>query len=331
MQAFAQLVLHFVLTECRPILVFYVSFWAYGNDAIRYQLRNIILTPFFETQARHLDQGPGGMTPLGSFESCLTMDVAARMRTFAWSYESPCGIPANHKAWGLAVPDHMVWSVGFGLIALICLLFVLALVVELHASGASDFAEGRYLAFSFTFHQSCTYTVFSMMLVACVAVAFLHFVLIAFSAYSVGGTQVMFTLVSNVLMPLLGLAASAISFLRPKEVPNVNFRSVAFLNLRFRRDHSSLFEDNEDFYSRVMHALFTYQYGLPRKLEAMTGPHPNYSIPQEVVEICHPVPAKPEFDGDEMRWDGGSGRTAAIGFRTQPVPMQTYPLRAARW
>merc|ERR1712232_502538 len=90
-------------------------------------------------------------------------------------------------------------------------------------------------------------------------------------------------------------------FLLPVKEPAVDYTSVAFMNLLFRRNLHSVLEDNNHFYAKIAHALLDARYGVEEELQKLTGDGTEYSTPTLVLHVCKPlIPGQHVVQGEEM-------------------------------
>lgn len=290
--------LHFVLTQCRSIIVFYISFKSYLALSVKWNFTRFVLDPETEVEIRRLQAGPSGMMPLRDFDDCMYEEATRFTLSFSSDLYSRCLGLITNRIYGLPLTDNIVVSLVNVIALALSSIFIIVLVVELLRSGSTHFGQGRYLGFTFSVQKSCGYRTCAWILICFNLVLLADIGRIVYLCVNAGAYNSLLIFFEANLPVVSGLLYSAVSFLIPVKEPRVDYTSVAFCNLLFRRKFSSVLQDNNEFYAKVAHAQLDARYGLEEDLKQLTGDGVEYSTSTLVLHVCKPL--LPALPGEEM-------------------------------
>jgi len=290
------LLVHFVLTQCRPILVFAVSV-----DSFLTLMTNWLITHCIagdEEAMAAFRHTTGSNLELGCYVDCVLKESAQVHATFASNVTMPCIGPISNKYFELHVADNVVLT-GVILISVALVgVFVLVLTIELIGRSRANFGQGAYLTFTFNVQKSLPYKICTVLVILYATVCFGGTCAFLFRLYFRGQfTGRIESFASSVLPSLAGLVYSAISFMLPTPDPETDYTSQGFQELQFARSFSSLLKDNNEFYSQVGHAALDYHLGQQKEWTTLLGLG---AIAKQVLDsfnsrvACHPDDASEE-------------------------------------
>lgn len=299
-----QTLLHFVVTQCRAVILFYFSYQGYQAMVLNWTAFNYLLTPEQEMIDRNVTASllsnsseKQTMMPFLDFQACVSGDAALFMSSWSTHLETKCLGTVENKMYGLPYPltDNVILST-FNMSALILVvMFVVILTVDLIRSRTLNFGHGSYIAFTWKVQSSRRYAVCAWLLVIFNIILLADCVRFAVRMSLAGFGSKVLGFLTSIIPACIGLMQSAWSLCHPSNPPRVDYHSEEFDKLRFYRSWSSIVVDNTSFFHQVTHAMYFQKFGLPEELDDLTLP--GYSREDEVMDACKPYIAKIEEGG----------------------------------
>jgi len=276
------LVLHFVFTQCRPILLLYVAARTYLKDVVVYDLTSTTYGTTLEIEHRQVHMGNSTMEKsLQDFLECTRDDVDDSLYSMSsGDYTGRCTtVPeGTHK---VDMTLNYVLLIG-------CVSMVLVLVLLLISSGIRNIGEGRYLAWTKSMASKPCYKLMSRLLLLEV------FVLLARHIYSIyqeatKGEFRQAELFLELYVTQIGLLAYSAVKLMESTATSFNEETESFQDLQFKRGWSSVFtETNMDFSNSLVTALYKAKSGLKKDLLDMIDGEGCSNL-DEVFQACAPA------------------------------------------
>mmetsp|Transcript_129889 Transcript_129889/g.277321 ORF Transcript_129889/g.277321 Transcript_129889/m.277321 type:complete len:432 (-) Transcript_129889:149-1444(-) len=270
---FLVMLLHFTIVENRSIFLLYFAYRTFLEDQIIFDATHSFSSPL------HLERVCLGHEQLGDFVDCMHKDVEASLWHVGPRYEGDCTLITGPIQRMDLILNCSALFIG--------ILFFVVMILMLCASGAKNFGEGRYLAFSFEMRQRQSYKIMSG-----IEMIFVVYILIR-TCYSVaqdmsdGRAQT-----ANQFLFLYGTDAflllySAAGFFKTHK-PCYDYNEPFFESLQFRRGFAEVFtETNSDFSKKLEISVFKAEYGFTDDLQAiLEGDDPKMQT--RVMEACLP-------------------------------------------
>lgn len=276
------LVLHFVFTQCRPILLIYAGVRTYLKDVVVYDLTSTTWGTSQEILHRSVHMENLTMDrSLQDFLECTRDDAEDSLySTSSGNYTGRCStIPeSTHK-----VDMALNYALLIG-----CVSMVLVLVLLLIHSGIKDIGEGRYLAWTKGMSNKPCYKLMSRVLL------FLVFLMLGRHVYSIyqeamkGEFRQVVLFLELYATQILVLTYSAVKLMESTATP-FNEDTELFQDLQFKRGWSSVFtEANTDFASTLVTALYKAKSGFKKDLlDLIDGD--SCSTLDDVFQACAPA------------------------------------------
>mmetsp|Transcript_103955 Transcript_103955/g.199508 ORF Transcript_103955/g.199508 Transcript_103955/m.199508 type:complete len:289 (-) Transcript_103955:151-1017(-) len=252
------LLLHFLLTTCRTIIVFYFSVKSYLVANVTWQLLH-----------RETSEKPAGMS-YGQYFDCTALESASLVKRFSnWTsnFEGECIGVVSNQLYGLQVPDALVLTL-LNLIGLfIVLVFVLVLIYELAMAKPRHLGDGKYIALTFRLPKNSVYKVMTVVLTLYVTVLLLDSLRFAYFCTMVHGLSFTKSYIEKNLPTIAGLVYSAASLISHDKDPMFDVESEAFKKLQFNRNLTDALQPNTTFVKNVESAILEAKYGQNKELE----------------------------------------------------------------
>eukprot|EP00931_Biecheleriopsis_adriatica_P062886 TRINITY_DN37995_c0_g1_i1.p1 TRINITY_DN37995_c0_g1~~TRINITY_DN37995_c0_g1_i1.p1 ORF type:complete len:359 (+),score=51.76 TRINITY_DN37995_c0_g1_i1:34-1110(+) len=285
---------HFIFTQCRPILMFYVSTSAYQALVVDFQvLHSDMITPEIEEAARGPTNSSSYMD-LNTYFTCVQQEARTLDQHFQSPMKTACLGTIGNFLYKLPVTDNFALSCLNTSCLVIVAVFTLVMVVEILRSGANGFGHGRYIAYTWEIEQTLAHKICSCMVIAYCVVLFTDFGWFVARTIKSRGISEVVLAIKTMLPPLLGLFAASWSLFHPSNIPNVDFESSAFKEIRFRRPLKLIHQDNSAFFDTVKAAIHDYEHGVKSELLKYCGG--GYSEPVYVIAACKVADLKPKAD-----------------------------------
>lgn len=276
------LVLHFVFTQCRPILLLYVAVRTYLKDVVVYDLTSTTWGTTLEIKHRQVHMENSTMEKsLQDFLECTRDDAEDSLySTGSGDYNGDCTtVPAGIHKIDMAL--NYVLLIG-------CVSMVLVLLLLLISSGIRNIGEGKYLAWTKSMANKPCYKLMSRLLLLEV------FVLLARHIYSIyqeatRGEFRQAELFLELYITQIGLLAYSAVKLMESTATAFNEEAETFQELQFKRGWSSVFtETNVDFSNSLVMALYKAKSGFKKDLLDMIDDE-GCSTMDEVFQACAPA------------------------------------------
>eukprot|EP00930_Biecheleria_cincta_P007464 TRINITY_DN108683_c0_g1_i1.p1 TRINITY_DN108683_c0_g1~~TRINITY_DN108683_c0_g1_i1.p1 ORF type:complete len:340 (-),score=37.98 TRINITY_DN108683_c0_g1_i1:342-1322(-) len=294
MEAFV-LVLHFVLTVCRPIIVFYSSLRAYLDQL----LYSLAVTELVNGDSLFVSQSlPAGSKAetFAEFVSCALMSVSSLATSFSSEYKDECLGTVTDQLFGLPVPDAIFATslncTGFVIVAL----FVVVLLWELSQVRKLSIGSGHYIAFTFRVQTTVGYRFMSAALICFSGLCLLHVLTMIYCRYRAHGISRAVAFAQNLAPTIGGLVYSAVSLMMLTKAPMFEPQSEKFKSLQFNRPIKDILVHNEEFAKEIESSMLDAKYGSEKELAAMLAKkfawQPEASSIDEVMIGCAPKVAE---------------------------------------
>lgn len=301
-----RLVIHFILTECRAVIVFYLSYQSFVYMPVLWYFKHVTLDLDKERAIRGLDSK--SPIPLGYFLECLTADfeemaLQPRFGThtstcMAASTESDISSQLAHLG-PQFIETHLLVCLANYVGLAIVLVFVGVLICHLVSFGPRHFGSGRYIAFTLHIRSHVSYKACALMLVVFNVMMVLALVVMTWRVYVNKGTTVTLDFVAQFAGTLGGIAYSGISFFLPEPSVDAIFVSEEFQAMTLKRSWSTVLTDNVSFCHQLDHiSLISVVSNDDELLDAYCEQGGNYTSPTEIVAL---VKKKDALKNTELR------------------------------
>jgi len=250
----------FVLTECRAVIAFYLSFKSFVALVPEWFFEHVSLSVDDEMVLRKINSTSSEPVHLGEFLKCLTKDFEKMTMTLNPVFTGICISSDSEEGQidqlnvGDAVPKHLLFSSANFVGLSIVLAFTVILLVELAMFRPHHFGSGRYIAFTIHLRNLLAYKIAAYALAVFNVFVCLSFCYIAYRCYAVAGMTVAVQFLSNFAGTLGGVIYSGIAFALPEKKPHEIFSSEVFKAMVFKRKASEVTKDNLDFCKTLDHA-----------------------------------------------------------------------------
>jgi len=273
-----KLLLHFVVTECRPILLLYFAYKSYLQDTIRYEVLNIFMT-WNNGKLREMSNMTRSTENLGTYLTCLRDDVSDSLFAFNQTYSPRCAvIPDDKHRVDLTMNASALGLATVFLVVLICMLL---------ASGVRDIGEGRYMAFTLGMRKKTWYRAVASLEVLFIATVLCRNAVTLWHEYQRFGSKKVVEFLEDYGTDALVLLYSAVKFFSTVE-PSFAWESEEFQSLEFQRGWGPVFsETNSDFCMALELALYKASYSATGDLSEMCGDDKAHL--RKVMQICAPL------------------------------------------
>jgi len=271
------LLVHFILTQCRPLLLIYFAYKTLLQDTVIYD----VLHSHIRVGSIPAESQAGNSTKLeiGDYVDCLRDDVERSLFTFSERFRGNC--------FNLDPNMHQIDLALNAAACMIVLIFLASLVVLLLQSGVSNIGQGRYLTFTWASHNSKVYRIASGLQIAFVVYVVFRNLYSLVQELRSGKSHKAIEFVETYGTQVLVLVYSAYK-LRANPPPGFDFEDEEFQRLQFARGLSSaLTETNHDFDVGLQLALYKAHYGDRSDLKALLSDEGCSNL-DEVVKLCRP-------------------------------------------
>lgn len=292
---YIQAVVHFVVTQCRPLLIFYIGLRSHLAYLANWSFTHTAWSAEFEETQRNFRSGDlSRIMHLGRYLDCILSSSYFVLWTFASNYEANCVGPVE-SAWsgyGLPIALNQILA-GFNIIGLLMVIvFLLVLQAEFFRSKVRDFGDASYLSFTYRVQKSRPYKLMSTILVL---YAFLMLADMGRSLYTIYRSEpgVFINFIEYMLPGMLTLVYSAVTLAKGSKDPFFDYESDEFINLQFARSWSSVLVDNNDFAWQLSVALLKAKYNETQDLEDLL---PRGADMEEVIWACKPMSSEENPD-----------------------------------
>mmetsp|Transcript_98279 Transcript_98279/g.174986 ORF Transcript_98279/g.174986 Transcript_98279/m.174986 type:complete len:303 (-) Transcript_98279:85-993(-) len=284
----AVVLLHFLITESRPILLLYLASRTYLKDVVVYDLTSVQSSA---SEMNYRTYHLGNMTTdesLQSFLECVrTEGEDSLYATSGSDYEGKCvTVPAT--------THHINMFLNYSILCT-CGIFIFVLLGLLATTGITNIGEGRYLSWTRTMASKPMYKCMSNLLLFVIVLTIGRHIMSIVSEIKDGRSHQAVLFLELYGTQLVLLAYSAYK-LKAQTDPVFRDWTGAFQDLQFQRGWMSVVnETNADFTSALSLALLKAKFDMPDDLKAMLDGEDMY----EVVKACVPAEAGEEADSSD--------------------------------
>jgi len=278
---------HFVLTCCRTIIIFYLSFKSYLVSSVTYRVENYVIDSIPKDHK------------FTEFLACVNSESASLISSFSpTGFKGKCIGEISHQLYQVPIRDNVFVSiincVGLGIVVA----FVIVLLVELLKSNAHSIGSGHYIAFTFRVQKTKGYRFMSMVLVAFVCVAMVDALRFLVLIYLRLGWLDAKNFALAELPTAGGLCYSAVSLLMVTKDAMFDVESEDFKKLQFNRPLSDMIVHNQDYVKTIESCLLEAKYDQMEELQKLVTKsyhwQPDASTVSEILAACVPKDAVAE-------------------------------------
>jgi len=272
-----KLIIHFVLTECRPILLLYLAYKSYLQDTILYSVTHTFLT-WNNDKLKHVSNSTMSTEDLGDYMDCLRDDVSDSIFAYNATYNPRCAVIPHSM--------HMMDLVMNSAALLIGVLFVAVLVCMVPMSGAKTFGDGRYISFTVGVRKSRGFRAMAVLETAFVVYVVARNVHTLWLEFKEGYHHKVVEFLEDYGTDALVLVYSSVALFQTSE-PCFAWDSEEFKQLQFNRGWGAVFsETNDAFITALELALYKASYNSIGDLDAMRDKQTSL---RTVMQVCAPA------------------------------------------
>lgn len=278
---FVLMVVHFILTECRPVILLYFAYRTYLMDTIRFDATHTFEMP---TQVERVTSKE---MKLGDFLDCMRDDIESSLYTTSTEYAGGCV--------SISGAAHHMDLVVNGFAMFVGVMFVIVMTITLCLSSSRGFGSGRYVAFTLEMKSQLPYRIMAGIETLFVLYIFIRTCISVAADMEDGSSRNAKKFVDAYGSEILLLLYSAVALFSTHH-PCFDYTDAEFHALEFQRGIGAVFsQTNGDFVKALELAVFKAEHGVPADLQAIVGS--DSKLQQATIDAVLPV--NPDGSGSE--------------------------------